>query len=134
MKTRPQVTFHPVKSNADKLKVISELVGEAFAAGQKILIAAPSPEAAAYIDRLLWRMPEESFVPHVVTAKPVQNRVVIAVNPTENLNQAHVLLNLSPTVSPMIDEFAVIRELFDETDAAKAEQSAQRQAHYQQAS
>lgn len=130
MKTQPQVTFHPVKSNADKLKVISELVGEAFAAGHKILITVPSPEAATYIDQLLWRMPEESFVPHVVAAKAVPNRIVIAVNPAENFNQAQVLVNLSPTVSPIVDQFAFVRELLDETDATKAEQSAQRQAHY----
>lgn len=130
MKTLPQVTFHLVKSNAAKLKAISDIVGEAFAAGKKMLIIAPSAEAAAYIDQLLWRMPEESFVPHVIASKAVPNRVVIAVNPAQNLNQADVLLNLSPSVSSISDQFAEVHELFDETDPVKAEQSAQRKKYY----
>lgn len=130
MKTQPKVIFHPVKSSAAKLKTISDIVANAFAAGEKMLIVVPSTEAAAYIDQLLWRMPEESFVPHVIAAKSVPNRIVIAVNPTQNFNQAAILLNLSPAVSPIVDQFAEVHELFDETDPTKAEQSIQRQKHY----
>jgi DNA polymerase III subunit chi len=130
MKTQPKVTFHVVKNTAAKLKTISDIVGKAFIAGEKMLIAAPSAEAAAYIDQLLWRMPEESFLPHVIAAKPVPNRIAIAVNPTQNFNQATILLNLAPAASPIAALFAEVHELFDETDPTKAEQSLQRQRQY----
>jgi len=101
-----------------------------FLSGKSVLIAVPSPDAAAYIDQLLWRQPEDSFIPHVVASKPCSEKVVIAVNPTQNLNQAQVLWNLLPGVSPLAQHMDLVFDLFDETDPAKAALSQQRQQGY----
>lgn len=130
--TPSQVIFYPVKTNSEKLSLICVKVAESFLSGKRILIAVPSPEAAAYIDQLLWRQPEESFIPHLVSNKAPQERVVIAVNPAQNFNQAQIFLNLLPDASPLAAQFQMVYELFDETDASKAGQSRQRQDKYRQ--
>lgn len=132
MDVKTKIFFYRVKTNPAKLMTICHKVKEAFMSDQRILIAVPSADAAAYIDQLLWRMPEESFIPHLIAANPTADRVVIAINPTKNLNKAQVLLNLSSTISPISKEFSLIHELFDETDGAKAMLSNQRQNDYRQ--
>ena len=132
MNTSSKVTFYNVKTNAAKLQMICSLVSDAFQSQQKLLIAVPSPEAAAYIDQLLWRMPEDSFIPHLISEQPTPEPITIAVNPTQNLNQAKILLNLLPSASTLADQFTTIYELFDETDPTKALQSLQRQEKYRQ--
>jgi DNA polymerase-3 subunit chi len=123
------VRFLTVTDNASKLQQLCAVVNEHFAKGDSMLIAVPTPEAAAYLDQLLWKMPEESFMPHSICNNPTQDRVVIT-TAAGNINQAKILLNLLPSIHPNSQMFACIYELYDQTSPEKEELSRKKQAHY----
>lgn len=125
----PQVHFLTVTDNASKLQQLCTVVHKHFIKGESLLIAVPTQEAAAYLDQLLWKMSEESFVPHCVANGPTQERVTITTEAT-NVNQAKILLNLLSTIHPTTNDFEFIYELFDQTSPEKEELSKKKQAHY----
>lgn len=100
-----------------------------FLQGDSILIVVPNQEAAVFIDQLLWKRPEESFLPHVIASSPIKERVVITTR-KENLNKARVLFNLCPEACPFANEFEEVYELHDETQADKLELSQKRRDTY----
>ena len=108
---QPKATFFQVKDNAIKIGTICKLVQEAMKKEKKIIIHVPNEEAAKYIDALLWKTPEESFLPHVIANKPTKEWVVITETGL-NLNEAPLLLNLRPS-SPSIDKFEEIYEFYE---------------------
>lgn len=132
MTTGITVIFHQVSTNAAKLMTICTHVKESFEAGQRVLIHVPTIEAATYIDQLLWRSPEESFIPHSIHSQPTQDHIIIAINPSQNLNQAQICWNLAPAIPSIANQFMTIHEFLDETDPVKSQLSLQRQAAYQQ--
>lgn len=125
----PTILFIPVSDNAAKLKIICDVVSTQFLAEKSILIAVPSQQAALYVDALLWRLPEESFIPHQICEAYTKERCVIATKPF-NWNKATVLLNLCTDACPIFEEFEFVYELWDQTDPTKAELSAKRKAAY----
>lgn len=127
---KPNVIFFPVKDNQSKLTLITETIQKHFVLKQPVLISVPSFEAAQYVDQLLWKMPEESFIPHVITDFPSKEFIVITTKP-ENLNKAKILFNLCPRINPTFKDFEVVYELMDETHPSKLELSIQRQKDYQ---
>lgn len=128
MKT-PNVSFIPVADNAAKLKTICEIVHNQFHAGKTLLIRVPNAEAAAYVDALLWKAPEESFLPHCIALQSTPERCVISYA-NSNVNKASVLLNLCSDICPFHVEFETIFELWDETHPSKLDLSAKRKADY----
>ena len=127
-----RICFLTVKDNPTKLQKICEIIGSHFVKKQRVLIAVPSNEAAAYIDQLLWKMPEEGFIPHAIHQNATQDYVVITTAP-QNLNQAQVIVNLLPTQHPNPGSVDTIYELMDLTSRDKEETSRKKQATYQQA-
>ena len=91
----------------------------------------PNQEAAQFVDHLLWRLPEESFIPHCISEVPLDEWIVISPK-NENLNRAEILFNLSPKANPHYTVFKKVYDFFDETDPMKTELSKQRQAFYAQ--
>jgi DNA polymerase III subunit chi len=128
MKT-PRVIFISVKDNNSKLNVICQTVQNLFIQKKAVLILVPNEEAASYVDQLLWRLPEESFLPHRIAFNPTNEPVVITTK-AENMNQAHVLFNLCPNASPIYRDFETIYELDDRTHPTKEQLSQQRKAFY----
>jgi DNA polymerase-3 subunit chi len=124
------ITFIQVKDNKSKIETICSTIAERYRLGEKVLIYVATEQAACYIDQLLWRSPEESFLPHSILDKPTNERIVITLL-TQNLNQAENLFNLSPTVPPFYDQFRAVYELMDETDPAKLQASLQRKKEYE---
>lgn len=124
------VIFLPVFDNTSKMSTICSVVQQHFEQKRPIQIAVASDEAAQYLDLLLWRMPEESFLPHVISSVPVEDLIVITKTLT-NLNCAEILFNLCPEVSAISSQFAKIYELLDHTHPDKLRQSQLRQETYQ---
>lgn len=125
----PTIIFIPVNDNNAKLKVISDIAYTQITEGKSLLITVPNSQAAQYVDALLWKSPEESFLPHCCAEALTTERCVITTQPV-NWNKATVLLNLCPEASPIYLEFELIYELWDQTDPAKMELSAKRKAIY----
>lgn len=127
--SNPSIFFIPVSDNGMKLHVITDLISTQFSAGKTVLIATPNMQVAQYVDALLWKLPEESFLPHSIKDSVSTERIVITTQ-SVNWNKATILLNLCPGVSPIYQEFECIYELWDETDPSKTELSANRKATY----
>lgn len=125
----PNVIFLSVKDNASKIARICETVHHHFELKEHLLILVPSEEAAKYIDQLLWRFPEESFLPHSYTNKASKDLVTITTQ-LKNLNESSILFNLCPEVSLISQEFKKIYDLFDETHPQKLQLSQQRESIY----
>ena len=87
---RPQitVTFYKIKENGAKIQLICHQAMEALQCEKKLLITAPTLEAAHYLDALLWRLPEDSFIPHVVSDMPTAEWVAITLQDEVNVNRA----------------------------------------------
>lgn len=86
--------------------------------GERVMIATPSQAASNFIDEFLWKQPKEGFLPHLCPTAPCDDPIIIS-NKSTNLNKAQVLINLCSGVSPIADQFTVVYELWDETDADK---------------
>jgi DNA polymerase III subunit chi len=125
----PVIIFLSVANNATKLEKICSTVYQHYEQKERVLITVPSQEAALYIDQLLWRSPEESFLPHLITETPSEEPVVIT-TVLRNLNQAKILLNLCPEASGIASEFSRVYELLDLTHPSKEKLSRERQAAY----
>ena len=89
-----KVTFYRVKNNSAKIQLICRKAQEAFQYERRLLISVPNIEAAHYIDALLWKFPEESFMPHVIAETETQEWIAITSQEKHNINQAPHLLNL----------------------------------------
>lgn len=133
MKNNPQVkvTFYHVKDNGAKIQLICTKAQEAFYQGKRLLIAVPNLQAAQYIEALLWRSPEESFMPHVIADTPTSEWIAITLQEQHNVNQAARLLNLCPNPSPLYQQVEEVYDLYDETHPQKSELSQQRLRFYQ---
>lgn len=129
---QPKIFFVKVSDNATKLKVICDLVKKSFENKARILISVPSEEAAKYIDQLLWKNPEESFLPHVIAhAASKESIIIVNADRGGNLNQAHIAINLCPDALQNGHEFSIIYELLDQSHPDKEALSKKRLLVYQ---
>ncbi|HEV8051477.1 MAG TPA: DNA polymerase III subunit chi [Parachlamydiaceae bacterium] len=127
-----RVCFIRVTDNASKLQKLCAMIHDHFIKKDKVLIVVPSTEAAKYIDQLLWRMPEESFVPHAIASGATKEQIAITTNLT-NLNSASVLVNLLSNIHPNPGPVDLIYELLDLTSKEKEEISRKKQDNYRNA-
>lgn len=131
MNKNPTITFLKVASQEAKINTICSLIQHFFDQFKKILILVPNIEAALYLDELLWRYPEVSFLPHCITNEKSLNPILITTT-INNLNEASVLLNLTTEAQlPFISEFDFVYELQDETHSQKLLAAKNRQEVYQ---
>jgi DNA polymerase-3 subunit chi len=127
-----QIVFIRVSDNIAKIQRLCSVVHDHFIKKDKILIVVPSNEAAIYLDKLLWKLPEESFTPHVLANVPTKEQVAIT-TATTNINQASVIINLLNSIHPNPGAVEVIYELLDLTSKEKEEASRQKQSAYRNA-
>ena len=83
------------------------------------------------VTTLLWKLPADSFLPHVVSDTPTSEWIAITMQEQQNVNLADRLLNLCPTVLPLSTQVIEIFELYDESSAEKSEFSEKRIRDYQ---
>lgn len=120
-----------MKDNAAKIHLICTKVQEAFKQEKRLLITVPNFQAAQYIETLLWRVPPESFMPHVVADTATSEWIAITMQDQQNINQAARLLNLCPGAPLLFQQVEELYDLYDETHPQKIELSQQRLQFYQ---
>jgi DNA polymerase-3 subunit chi len=125
----PKVVFLKINSIQEKIQRICTVIEEHFYRGETILVTAPGAEAAAYLDSLFWRMPEEGFIPHAIVHAPSREPIAITTEAT-NFNNAKNLFNLCVDISPLWMQFSCIYELQDGTQGDKLRFSQQRMQKY----
>jgi DNA polymerase-3 subunit chi len=107
------------------------VVQQDYEQGNKILIFVPNAEAGKFVDTLLWKLPPESFLPHIFASTKSQETVVIT-STGENINQASTLINLNSQLHPTFSDFAKIYELYDASHPDKEAMSKKKFALYQE--
>lgn len=117
----------PVKDNNTKIQAVTATVQRHFLLGDTLLIAVHSDEAAEYLDRLLWKVPQESFIPHSLL--PSSCPVTIA-KTEKNITKASVILNLRPDPFLDVKEVTILYDLLDSTSKEREELSLKRKEVY----
>lgn len=128
-----RVLFFEVKTPGEKVRKIPEIAAEFFTKNEKLLIYSPESNILQYIDDLLWKSPEESFLPHQITSTKCQDMIILT-DQISNPNEANSIFNLSKDalLSPM-EHISKIYEFDDHSDPQKKELSEKRYAAYRKA-
>lgn len=124
-----RVVFFQVRDNASKLKRIVETAHSHFEKKEPILILVEDDRSASFVDELLWKMPETSFLPHVAADNAVTDLIAIA-KIKKNLNNAPIAFNLCPTPLLIEGPFRIIYEFEDLTTPHKKSLSSLRYDAY----
>lgn len=130
---KTEIIFLNVKDNQAKLSSIVNTVAKHYAQKQKILISVANENVAKYVDDLLWKQPPNSMIPHTIATVQTMQHIVIT-QTQNNLNNAEILINLTPDAHPAFREFSIVYDLFDETSPEKKQQSLAKQQKYQEIS
>lgn len=128
--TSPKITFIRVKDNQEKCACILQRAQAVFFEEKRLLIAVPNMEAAQYVDTLIWHTPEDSFIPHTIAQGPCQDWIAITTL-SQNVNQAQILLNLSPQACSFYLAFEQVYELYDASHPQKEALAKQKLVDYQ---
>lgn len=104
------VQFIKVKTNQEKIEIISHTLKSHFLDGKKVGILTPNLEVSKYIDELLWKNPPDSFLPHEIA--PTEEPIAISSN-LQELDHSQIVLNLS--LKALNHPFEKIIELYDLT-------------------
>jgi DNA polymerase-3 subunit chi len=120
-----RVIFFQVKDNLSKLKKISEISNLHFERREHFLILVDDTKALQFVDELLWKLPDSSFLPHIATDEPTQEKIAIA-KVKKNINNSRFVFNLCPTPLLIESPFKIIYEFEDLAAPNKKSLSAQK--------
>lgn len=129
-KRSPPIVFLKVSDTLSKLMRICDVVHKYFSLQQRVLISVQNDASATFIDNLLWRLPQESFIPHSISNKPCNEAIVITTS-LENYNSASTLISLRTQANPMVKHFSTNYELNDHTNPQKHHLSQKRLTQYE---
>ncbi len=118
------VLFFPVKGNDAKLLKICKVATLHVQRKEKLIILVSDQIAFDFVDELLWRLPEEGFLPHPNPFLTIE---------TEPNGEASALFNLQPLAFLKNNSFKKIYELEDYTSSEKLRLSKQRYQMYRNA-
>jgi DNA polymerase III subunit chi len=103
------------------LNAAAKLVAKAYASGKRVRVVTPDEATTQSLDRLLWEVPSESFIPHTVfTATHAAVTPIIIDHSTTHEGAAEVLINLSLQSPTFFARFERLFELVGKDDAQTA--------------
>jgi len=118
-----KVDFYVVSpgSRLDRFRLACRVAEKARRSGHRVLIHVPSTEEARHLDRLLWIMDDQSFIPHcrVGEGEPELNPIQIG-EPALASEEHDVLVNLAGTVPEGFARFQRLLECVDNDPEARA--------------
>lgn len=121
---RPKIIFFQVPDSSSKLSKICHTALHHFAKKEPLLILVPDQTVLEYVDALLWKYPEESFLPHGLS---LQDIISISTTP---IGQKKYIFNLCPHPVDILEEINTIYELEDLSSPVKLQASQSRYQHY----
>lgn len=127
-----RIVFFQVHDNSAKLKYIVDAATAHFHKKEPFIIFVEDDRAQQFVDQLLWKLPETSFLPHTSTDGPSSELVVIT-KMKQNCNNAKAAFNLCPTPLLIDGPFKIIYEFEDLTSISKKNFSSIRFDAYKQA-
>ena len=128
---KKQVLLFLVDTDQKKISSLCRVAKKHFDNREHLMIFAADDKALQYIDDLLWKYPEDSFLPHIISQKKTEEYIVIT-KLRENLNYAKFAFNLCPT--PILHgDFQIIYDFEDKTSPHKCMLSQKRFEAYKEA-
>lgn len=125
-----RVTFFQVSTDEQKRNKIVQLAQDYFEKKEPLLILLPHEKALEYVDLLLWRLPQDGFLPHAIKDEPCADTIVLTTS-DNNPNHARSILNLCPTpVNNKNLSFTRIYELEDLASSHKNKSAQDRYKNY----
>jgi DNA polymerase III subunit chi len=117
-----QVDFYILgeQSTGDRFTMACRLAGKAWQHGHRIYMHTNSDAESRHLDRLLWTLRQDSFIPHcmIKDADPELNPILIG--HTDDAGDEHdVLLNLSAEVPQFFSRFHRVAEFIDHDNEIK---------------
>lgn len=125
-----RVIFFQVNDALSKLKKIVEMAHYHFVRKEHLLIFVEEEKSEKFVDDLLWKEPNTSFLPHSVSDGP-SNDLIVITKSKNNVNNAKVAFNLCPTA--LFLPLKTIYEFEDLTAPVKKNLSIQRFDVYKKA-
>lgn len=125
----PVVTFLQVNDNQAKISRMCALVNYLYQQEKKTIITTPNVEVAKYLDAMLWKYPETSFIPHKISNSP-DDELILITTLMDPFRDVKTLIHLCPDVHPHFQHFTTIYELYDATQLSKEHQSKKRLEFY----
>lgn len=126
-----RVVFFQVRDTKLKLQRLVEIAQTHFEKNDPFLIFVEDAKAQTFVDDLLWKLPETSFLPHISTDDTTKELIAITKSKA-NINQARAAFNLCPTPLLLTAPIRLIYEFEDLTSPAKKELSSLRFDAYKQ--
>lgn len=123
--SNPRVIFYQVRDSASKIKLICQTVQSHFEKKEPLIIFVEDAKAQEFVDDLLWKYPETSFLPHVLSDEQTKDFVAIT-KTKKTVNKARVAFNLCSTPLLIDTPFRIIYEFEDLTNPNKSKLSSLR--------
>ncbi len=110
-----EINFYTAVANP--LIAAARLIGKAYAQGRRVRVLTPDAEATIALDKMLWELPPESFVPHVMleSAHAGVTPIIVDHAPTHD-GVADVLINLSAEPPSFFARFERVFEIVGQDD------------------
>lgn len=110
-----EINFYTAVANP--LVAAVRLVGKAYAQGRRVRVLTPDAATTIALDKMLWELPPESFVPHVALASPHAGATPVIVDHTPaHEGVADVLINLSVEPPSFFARFERLFEIVGQDD------------------
>ena len=122
-----RIFFIQVKTDEMKRKKITELSMEYFEKKSPLLFKVPHQKAVDYLDLLLWRYPQDSFLPHSVENTHLKELITITTS-KENPNEAKSLFNL--TAKPIDNTNLFFTHIYEFEDLSSTARNKNAQDRY----
>lgn len=129
--SQTRVVFFQVGDASAKLQRLAETARAHFRKKETFLIFVEDDKALHFVDDLLWKTPDVSFLPHIPSDEPTHHKLAITKTKT-NVNGAHYAFNLCPTPL-LIPGFKIIYDFEDLSAPNKKSLSTLRFNAYKQA-
>jgi DNA polymerase III subunit chi len=113
-----RVVLFQIRKSFEKLKSLINTAELHFNQKESFIIFAEDKKAAEYVDELLWKSPQTSFLPHILS--DIETNEYIVINHSKNnVNKARFAFNLSPTPLLVQGPFKIIYDFEDLTSPSK---------------
>lgn len=117
-----KIDFYVLTSEArgNRYTTACRLATKAYQQGRRIFMHVDSDQDAIHLDRLLWTLDEQGFVPHGLSGKVDATLNPILIGNGYNNNEEHdVLINLATEVPTFFSRFQRLAECVDNDNNAR---------------
>ncbi len=125
------IIFITVRDTQAKLAKLCSIAQRHFSSATPLLFMTADEKAKSFLDELLWKMPPESFLPHVASNMPCKELIAIT-SGSQNVNEAKAIFNLTPAPLTLEQEGLTIYEFDEQSSEARRKASEERYNAYRQ--